>query len=458
MSEKVLVYGVGIAGMATIRALMQRGIDFIAVDDHLSETQRRALADINVEAIELPDDDLLKKLIADSAFVAPAPGIAEHHRVIIESLRQGKEIKTELDLAYEWESGRSGGARPIVTVTGTDGKTSTVLLTQAMLAASGRRPIACGNTEIPMVEALDMDVDTFVVEATSFRLAFVESFRSQASAWLNLAPDHLDWHTSMETYEAAKARLWRNLSTTDTAIGFAGDATVMHHLRNVRARQIVVAEQSGDGDYFSREGKLFGPFGEITDTAAMRRSLPHDISNALVASALCHETGLGELSAMKAVLQTFIAPHHRIEFVVQAQGVSWFDDSKATTPHAALTALRGFDSVVLIAGGRNKGLDLSAMASEPERMKSVVAIGESADLIAQAFHGVCPVVFADSMNAAVSAVLSLATAGDTVLLSPGCTSLDWYGGYAERGDDFVRCVKEALESNVPRTQSNGVTS
>jgi len=118
--------------------------------------------------------------------------------------------------------------------------------------------------------------------------------------------------------------------------------------------------------------------------------------------------------------------------------VSWFDDSKATTPHAALTALRGFDSVVLIASGRNKGLDLSAMAREPKRMKSVVAIGESADLIAQAFHGVCPVVFADSMTAAVSAALALATAGDTVLLSPGCTSLDWYGGYAERGDDFVR--------------------
>jgi UDP-N-acetylmuramoylalanine--D-glutamate ligase len=138
--------------------------------------------------------------------------------------------------------------------------------------------------------------------------------------------------------------------------------------------------------------------------------------------------------------------------------VSWFDDSKATTPHAALTALRGFDSVVLIAGGRNKGLDLSAMARHPERMKGVVAIGESADLIAQAFHGLCPVVFADSMNTAVSAALSLATAGDTVLLSPGCTSLDWYSGYAERGDDFVRCLKEALESNVLRTQSNGVTS
>ena len=458
MSDQVLVYGVGIAGMATIRALKQRDIDFIAVDDRLTDIQRLALAEIDVVAIESPSDTELRKLIEMSACVAPAPGIAEHHRLITESLHQGKEIKTELDLAYEWESMRTGGARPIVTVTGTDGKTSTVLLTQAMLAASGRRPVACGNTEIPMVEALDMDVDTFVVEATSFRLAFVESFRSQASAWLNLAPDHLDWHISMDTYEAAKARLWRNLYLTDTAIGCAADQTVMRHLRRSSAHQIVVAGESGDGHYFCRDGKLCGPFGEITQSAAMHRALPHDISNALVATALCQESGLGELRAITSVLSTFVAPHHRIEFVAQAHGVSWFDDSKATTPHAALTAIRGFDSVVLIAGGRNKGLDLAAMAGEPGRMKSVVAIGESAELIAQAFHGVCPVVFADSMEVAVSVAASLVTTGDTVLLSPGCTSLDWYGGYAARGEDFSRCVKELLGPNVLHTQSNGATS
>jgi UDP-N-acetylmuramoylalanine--D-glutamate ligase len=153
-------------------------------------------------------------------------------------------------------------------------------------------------------------------------------------------------------------------------------------------------------------------------------------------------------------LSRFTAPHHRIEFIAESRGVRWFDDSKATSPHAVVTALRGFDSVVLIAGGRNKGLDLAQIAQESARIKSVVAIGESAELFAEIFSGLKPVVMADSMLSAVEQAARLASTDDVVLLSPGCTSFDWYGGYAERGDHFAGLVRQYVSSD----RSQGVIS
>ena len=154
-------------------------------------------------------------------------------------------------------------------------------------------------------------------------------------------------------------------------------------------------------------------------------------------------------------------PHHRIELVAEHAGVRWFDDSKATTPHAALTAIRGFEKVVLIAGGRNKGLDLSALAAGADRITAVVAIGESADDVAATFSGLRPVESASSMVEAVERAAALAGAGDTVLLSPACASFDWYGGYQERGDDFARCVRELIATKGSKKSSakaNSATS
>ena len=443
MSKPVLVYGIGVAGLATINFLLRRNIDVVATDDHLDESKQVALRKLGIEVVAAPSGIVLRDLVASSSYVAPAPGSPETHPVIREAASQHKDLKTELDIAYEWESQRVGGARPILAVTGTDGKTTTVMMAEAILQAAGRETIACGNTEVPLVDALDMEVDSFVVEASSFRLAFIESFRAEASAWLNFDSDHLDWHTSMSTYEAAKARIWRNVRPTDTAIGVSGEAKVLRHLQDVACRRRVVG---GSGDYRNVDGTLNGPQGAIVASSELRRSLPHDVSNALVASALCIESGLANMAHAATALSAYEAPHHRIEFIGESEGVRWFDDSKATSPHAVVTALRGFESVVLIAGGRNKGLDLGQIAVEASRVKSVVAIGDSAELISQIFAGLKPVVVADSMQAAVEQAARLASANDVVLLSPGCTSFDWYGGYAERGDHFAGLVRQYLSS------------
>jgi UDP-N-acetylmuramoylalanine--D-glutamate ligase len=176
----------------------------------------------------------------------------------------------------------------------------------------------------------------------------------------------------------------------------------------------------------------------------MWRDLPHDRSNALAAAATALETGAADLDGVRSALRSFRGIAHRISLVAEDRGVAFYDDSKATTPHAAVTAIRGFRSVVLIAGGRNKDLDLTSLASEPARMRAVVAVGESAADVTAAFAGVCPVSEAASMDEAVALSRSFARAGDTVLLSPACTSFDWYGSYGERGDDFARAVRQAL--------------
>jgi UDP-N-acetylmuramoylalanine--D-glutamate ligase len=249
----------------------------------------------------------------------------------------------------------------------------------------------------------------------------------------------------MSSYEAAKARMWAYNRSTDTAIGFAADPVVMHNLRQVSGRTRTFAatgadyrvEPSADGT----SPVLAGPAGAIAPVTALVRDLPHDRTNALAAAALVLEAGLVPIESIADGLATFRHPPHRIEPIGMLHGARWFNDSKATTPHAALTAIRGFERIVLLAGGRNKGLDLRQLASESSRVKAVIGLGEAAGEVVAGFDGTCPTFTATSMRDAVQQAAVIAQEGDTVLLSPACASFDWYpgGGYPARGEDFRQC-------------------
>jgi UDP-N-acetylmuramoylalanine--D-glutamate ligase len=241
----------------------------------------------------------------------------------------------------------------------------------------------------------------------------------------------------MATYAAAKARLWAFQGPDDAAIGYAADGVVMAHLADAPARHVTFGVDRG-ADYRRDGDALVGPAGRIGDVASMRRRLPHDVTNALAAAATVLEAGVAAPDGVAAALAAFRGPHHRIELVLSAGGVEWYDDSKATTVHACLAAVSGFESVVLLAGGRNKGLDLSPLAAAAPRLRAVVALGEAADQVAAVFAGRRPVVRASSMQEAVELAGDLARPGDVVLLSPACASFDWYDGYGARGDDFAR--------------------
>lgn len=444
------MFGLGVAGMAVANALHQRGETVILADDEATQQHQDFARALSCEFVDLSNKLAVPKILERVHRLAPAPGISENHHVITTARQMGLTISSELELAYNIEEQRNGGPRPMLGITGTDGKTTTTLMTAAMLHAAGHKSMAVGNTDTPLIAALETDTQVFAVECSSFRLANCEHFRTRASVWLNLAPDHLDWHDSMESYAAAKAQLWAHTKPGDIAVSPVDDALILRIAQESTARTVTFGAE--EGDYHAQDGRLNTPHGSIMNVSEMKRSMPHDITNALAAAAISIESGLVEPSHVARALSEFDNAPHRIEFVEVIDGVKWFNDSKATSPHASAVAIRSFQNIVLIAGGRNKDLDLSELADQPERVKSVVAIGDDAQEIEKAFDGVCRVVRGGSMKEAVRLARTLAKSGDVVLLSPACTSYDWYNNYMERGEDFKQCVRN--EAKLKQEQIN----
>jgi UDP-N-acetylmuramoylalanine--D-glutamate ligase len=443
-TNTTLVFGLAVAGRAVARELVARGETVLLADDTVGSDHVAFAKEIGSPIVDVQTDDELDRVLQGVTQLAPAPGVPEQHRVIAGALRNNIEVVSELEIGYRLEQQRVGGPRPMLGITGTDGKTTTTLLACAMLESAGLRAQAVGNTEVPLVAALNTDAQAFAVECSSFRLANTHQFRCRASVWLNFAPDHLDWHSDLGQYFATKAKMWAHCAAGDVAVIPFGDPRIESEAQSSNAR--IVSFGLDAGDYRVQDGCLVGPSGSIMPVSQMGRSLPHDISNALAAAAVSIESGLVHADQVATALQHFVNPPHRIQFAGEIAGVRWFNDSKATSPHAVAVALRSFESIVLIAGGKNKGLDLSSLASQPSRMRGVVAIGAAQEDVAAAFAGVCRIERASSMQEAVATAASLANSGDVVLLSPGCTSYDWYANYGQRGDDFMKCVQVLMKS------------
>jgi UDP-N-acetylmuramoylalanine--D-glutamate ligase len=438
-----LVVGLGLAGEAAARQLARRGWSVTVLEDHpTAATAARARAPPGVTLVQRPAAEVVAAAVDAAHLVVPSPGVPVAHPAIRRARAAGTTVWTELELASRWST------VPVVAVTGTNGKTTVTTLVESMLAAGGARTVAAGNNDLPLVDAIDDEsLDVVVVEASSFRLEFTETFRPAVAVWLNLAEDHLDWHGTMEAYAAAKERVWAAQRPGDVAVANAEDPVVMASARRQRS-DVVTFGLSGDAAWRVRGGALSTPGGDpVLAVEELWRALPHDVANALAASAAAVAAG-APLDAVRHVLRSFRGLPHRLSLVAEDEGVRFYDDSKATDPHAAAAAVGSFDSVVLIAGGRNKGLDLSVLAAEAARLRHVVAIGEAAEEVAAAFAGTpVPVTTAASMDDAVTAARRAACGGDAVVLSPGCASYDWYGGYAERGDDFTRAVAEQLRAS-----------
>lgn len=439
---RVAVIGYGIHGREVGRALSRHGHAVVVVDDRPSDAQQADAEAQGFRFVPAPEPAALDAVLADVEAFVPTPGLPDSHPVFAAARAQQRAALSEFDLAAAWDR------RPIVAITGTNGKTTVTTMVTEMLCRSGVVAVDAGNTDVPLVEAIeDPEVETFVVEASSFRLGHSSSFAPGVATWLNFDPDHLDVHADLASYEAAKASIWAHQGPDDIAIANAEDPVVMRNLHGA-ARPITFGLHHGDHRVV--DGQLEVDGSPLVAVADLRRRLPHDLANGLAAATTALAGG-ADRDAVAEVLRTFAGLAHRVSEVADHDGIRWYDDSKATTPHAVLAGVGGFDSAVLIAGGRNKGVDLSPLRALTPRLRGVVAIGEAAEEIVDVFAGAGPewtlgdaIRTAEDMEHAVRAAEKLARPGDAVVLSPGCTSYDWYRNYGERGDDFERIVRRRV--------------
>lgn len=443
---ELLIIGLGVTGEALARHAHDRGWSFtIAEDvpDRPGHAERAAAVEaMGGTVMVAPDQERLRELARSADLVVPSPGVPVHHPVYAVAGEAGVSVVSEIELAAR------GASVPIVAVTGTNGKTTVTSLIARMLRASGVAAAAAGNIGRPLVEAVDDDVDVVVTEVSSFQLEHTDSFRPEVAVLLNVADDHLDWHPDIEHYRNAKAKVFANQSGDDVLIVNVDDPVAAELGERAPAR-VLRCTVSGDVDTWRVEGgNLTAPDGTVVAALdELPRTRPHDVVNALAAAAAAREAGAAP-GGIGDALRTFEGLPHRLTLVGEAGGVQFYDDSKATNPHATLMALDGFDSVVLIAGGRNKGLSLEPLADAVDRVRAVVAMGESAGEIEAVFKDRRPCATAGSMAEAVDQAAAFAERGDVVLLSPACSSHDAYADYAARGDDFSACVRRWVDAGA----------
>ena len=429
------IFGLGETGLAIVDFLKAKNISTLLFDDNPSSSAKAFVKNLGLEIHLTNTESDLSRLIQTMDIFIPTPGLPDSHWIYKYINQFGIPTHSEFDLAAQFDD------RPLIAITGTNGKTTVTMMVKDMLLSSGVKAEAVGNTDIPLIRAIqDPSIEKFVVEASSFRLAHSSCFFPEVSVWLNFSPDHLDVHENLKTYENAKASIWKHHTRRNVAIGNAEDEVVMDHIPK---EGVVKTFGRDSGDNKVTDGYLTVNNEKLIKVSELQRTSRHDILNALAAATVAMDSG-AEINAIKKVLAEFKGLPHRIALIGEREGVSWYNDSKSTTPHSVLAAVSGFENVILLAGGRNKGLDLNVLTPVQEHVKHLVAIGEAADEIAQVFQEILSISKANSMYEAVEIALECSDKGDVVLLSPGCTSFDWYGSYVERGEDFERIVQSLI--------------
>jgi len=418
---RILVIGAAVSGRAAAALAQRQGDDVVVYDRSVEATA--GLDDVfSVTAGEWD-----RKLLHDVELVVTSPGVPEHAAPLVDAATAQVPVWSEL------EYGASHLKTPYLAVTGTNGKTTVTGTTAAMLTESGVRATAAGNIGTPVSSVVGLDLDVVVLEASSFQLRFIDRLHPGAAAILNVAADHLDWHRDHASYAAAKARIFENMTGNDPLAYDLDDQGAAALAATARARLVPVsASQVPNGGAGIAGDRLV--YGD--QTFPLPTSDPSYAVDLAFAAVLAGAGGATP-SGIEHALATFAPGPHRRQVVGSWGGITWVNDSKATNPHAAQAAAAAYPSVILIAGGRNKGLDLSGMV--PPTVKYVVGYGEAGPEIAAAAP--VPSIVVASFDEAVAEAAGVATAGDVILLAPGAASFDQFSSYEARGDRFVALVR-----------------
>jgi UDP-N-acetylmuramoylalanine--D-glutamate ligase len=430
-ASRLLVVGLGATGVSVARFLQRLDLPFAIADsrDNLSglDELRSALPDVRVDTGAFDAE-----YFADFTHLIVSPGISLQEAAIRHAVASGAHVLGDIDLFA------LGTDKPIIAITGSNGKSTVTTMMGELGTAAGVRTAVGGNLGTAALDLLDDDVAVYALELSSFQLERTTALNAAAAALLNLSPDHLDRHADMAEYTLQKQRIFRGdgamiLNIDDHAVAAMAESE----------RRIFAFSVAGPADFHYSDGQLLYREQPLMAAAELPLEGLHNVANALAALALGHALGW-PLAEMCQALRRFEGLPHRMQRVAEVGGVRWINDSKATNIGACAAALAGYrDKVVLIAGGDAKGANMMELAPLLQsKTKAVVLIGKDAQLIDQAIAGSVPTAHATDMQHAVQCAARFAHAGDSVLLSPACASLDQYKSYADRGNQFAQAVRE----------------
>ncbi len=459
---RAVVIGIGVSGFAAADNLTHVGAHVTVLAESANPEQQEKARLLEILGAEVRIGPGASATLPDDVhLLVTSPGVPPTAPALAAAYSRGIPVWGEVELAWRLRDPEHPGKW--LCLTGTNGKTTTVQMLDAVLKAHGSRSIACGNVGLPIVEAV-MDpepYDVYAVELSSFQLHYTHTMAAESAAVLNVAEDHLDWYSSMADYAADKGRIYERVRTA--CVYNVADPVTEQLVRDADV------EEGARAIGFTLGTPGVGMVGLVEDVLADRAFIderehsaaelctvgdlasdaPHFVANALAAAALARSYGVST-AAVRDGLRSFKPDGHRIADLGTVDGVRWIDDSKATNPHAAKSSLMAYDPVVWVAGGLAKGASFDDLViSVRDRLRGVVLLGRDRAVIAEALARHAPDVRvveierddAGAMTDVVGAAAGLAEPGDTVLLAPGCASMDMFANYGARGDAFADAVR-----------------
>lgn len=437
-NKKILVFGLGISGKSSVKALSQMGAKVYIYDDReYKKLQEDVYSiceyefDIIQEDVDIPWDELY--------CVIKSPGIKMENELIQFAISKGVEVITDIELAY-----RIYGGDNFITITGTNGKTTVTSLIAHIIEKSGRKVRTVGNIGVGLLfELYNYGKDyTYVIEASSFQLESIVDFRSKVSVITNITPDHIDWHGNFQNYVDAKKNIYKNIRKDDFLI-LNKDDKILSDIRGLNTNIRYFSSKDENADcYFDGKNIIYNDI--KFDRNNINLIGDHNVSNVLSAILACYNYGLNYDEVISGI-KTFKAIEHRIEFVEEINGVKYYNDSKGTNIDSTKKALSGFEkNVILLAGGYDKKIEFDDLFKDSKNIKHLITMGDTANKINEAAlrNGIENIYTFNNLEDAMEKVFNIAENMDIVLLSPACASWGMYDNYMQRGDHFKKIVKE----------------
>jgi len=454
-NKRVLVVGLARTGVATALFCAARGAHVTATDTRAENELGETIAELRKAGVALELGGHREEIVMDSDLIIPSPGVPANAPLLQFARAKGVTIWSEIELAARFLKGR------LVGITGSNGKTTTTSLIEHTLKNAGFSTILAGNIGTPLISCVEKTSENTitVAELSSFQLELIETFRPNISVFLNLTPDHLDRHHTLESYGAAKARIFENQTEADSAVLNADDpGTTPYAPAKPQVFWFSRKQRVAQGAFVKESEILFRREG-AEETILKLTDIPlagaHNVENVLAAAAATRLAG-AEPAAIAKGVRSFAGVEHRLEFVAEIGGVRYYNDSKATNVDATLKALDSFPGrILIILGGKDKGSDYTLLRA-PLREKAILAllIGAAADKIEKQIAGSVAIEQAGTLERAVETAAHAARAGDVVLLAPACASFDQFQNYEHRGQVFKELVHQ-LERQAASTTSGG---